>query len=42
MLLLICEISVLCLFLGVPWVGLFAVIVSFPGHTHLLASLNNV
>ena len=27
---------VLCLFLTVPWVGLWSVIVAFPGHTHLL------
>ena len=30
------TVSVLCLFLAVPWVGLWSVIVAFPGHTHLL------
>ena len=30
------TVSVLCLFLTVPWVGLQCVIVAFPGHTHLL------
>ena len=25
-----------CLFLAVPWVGLWSMIVAFPGHTHLL------
>ena len=29
------AISVLCLFLAVPWVGLWFVVVAFPGHTHL-------
>ena len=28
--------SVLCLFLGVPWVGLQCVTEAFPGHSHLL------
>ena len=27
---------VLCLFLTVQWVGLWSMIVAFPGHTHLL------
>ena len=30
------AVSVLCLFLTVPWVGLQCVIVAFPGHSHLL------
>ena len=30
------TVSVLLLFLGVPWVGLQCMIVVFPGHTHLL------
>ena len=30
------AVSVLCLFLTVPWVGLWSVIVVFLGHTHLL------
>ena len=30
------AVIVLCLFLIVPYVGLQCVIVSFPGHTHLL------
>ena len=25
-----------CLFFVVPWVGMWSVIVAFPGHTHLL------
>ena len=29
------AVSVLCLFLALPWVGLWPVIVVFPGHTHL-------
>ena len=29
------AVSVLCLFLMVPWVGLQCVIVAFPGHTRL-------
>ena len=32
----IVTITVLCLFLTVPWVGLQFVIVVFPNHTHLL------
>ena len=28
-------VSVLCLLLPVPWVGLQCVIVAFPGHIHL-------
>ena len=30
------TISFLCLFFAVSWVGLWSVIVAFPGHTHLL------
>ena len=30
------TISVLCLFFAVPWVRLLLVIVTCPGHTHLL------
>ena len=30
------AVSVLCLFLIVPWVGLWSVIVPFPGHARLL------
>ena len=30
------TLNVLCLFLAVPWVGLWCVIVVFPVHTHLL------
>ena len=30
------AVSVLCLFLTVPWIGLQSVIVTFPGNTHLL------
>ena len=30
--------NVLCLFLTVPWIGLWCVIVVFPDHTHLLLS----
>ena len=26
---------VVCICLAVPWVGLWSVIVTFPGHTHL-------
>ena len=33
------AVSVLCLFLTVMWVGLQCVIVTFPGHTHLLYNL---
>ena len=33
---LMCIVSVLCLFLMVQWVGLWCVIVAFPGHTHLV------
>ena len=29
------AVIMLCLFLGVLWVGLPCVIVAFPGHTHL-------
>ena len=37
------NVSVLWLFLTVPWVGLQCVIVAFPGHTHLhLYSFNLV
>ena len=32
-------VSVLCLFLVVLWVGLQCVILTFPGHTHLLFSM---
>ena len=28
--------SVLCLFLAVLWVGLFSMILAFPGHIHML------
>ena len=28
------TVSILCLFLTVPWVGMQCVIVVFPGHTH--------
>ena len=34
------AVSVLCLFLTVPWAGLQSVIVGFPGHTYLLTFLN--
>ena len=30
------AVNVLCLFLAVPWVGLWSVMVTFPCHTHLL------
>ena len=30
------SVSVLCLFLTVPWVGLQCVIVAFPSHTHFV------
>ena len=30
------AVSVLCLFLTMPWFGLQCVIVIFPGHTHVL------
>ena len=30
------AVSVLCLFLAVPWVDLLSVIVAFPDYTHLL------
>ena len=30
------AVSINCLFLTVPWVGLQRVIMAFPGHTHLL------
>ena len=29
------AVSVLCLFLMVPWVGMWSLIVAFPGHTHM-------
>ena len=29
----------LCLFLAVPWVGLYYVVVAFPGHIHLLLGI---
>ena len=29
------AVSVLCLFLMVPWVGLWSLIVAFPGHTRM-------
>ena len=29
------AVSVLCVFLSMPWVGLWYVIVAFSGHTHL-------
>ena len=29
------TVSVLCLFLAVPWVDLQCVVVAFPSHTHL-------
>ena len=40
-LLLLCSecrvaVVVLCLFLAMPWVGLWRVTVAFPSHTHLL------
>ena len=31
------AVSFLCLFLAVPWDGLWSVTVAFPGHTHLLS-----
>ena len=30
------NVCVLCLFLMMPWIGLLAVIVAFPGRSHLL------
>ena len=36
------TVSVLWLFLMVPWVGLQCVIVVFPDHTHLLFCVNGV
>ena len=30
------AVSVLCLFLAVPWVGLLSVVVKFTGHNHML------
>ena len=36
------TVSVLCLFLTVPWVGLQCVIVAFPGHTHLLLETRGI
>ena len=30
------AVSVLCLFLTVPWVGMQCVLVAFPGHTYFL------
>ena len=30
------TVTVLCLFLTMPWVGMQCVIVTFPGHTYLL------
>ena len=30
------AVSVICFFLTVPWVGLQCVLVTVPGHTHLL------
>ena len=38
----IVTINVLWLFLTVPWVGLYCVIVVFPDHTHLLFILYNL
>ena len=35
------AVSVLCLFLTVPWNDLWSVIVAFPGHTHLLFEPSN-
>ena len=31
------AVSVPCLFFAVPWVGLWSVIVTIPGHTHLFS-----
>ena len=36
------SVSVLCLFLMVPWIVLQCVIVSFPGHTHLCFDLPKI
>ena len=36
------TVSVLWLFLTVPWVGLQLVIVGFPDHTHLLIDKNSL
>ena len=33
------QVCALCLFLVVPWVGMWSVIVASPGHTHLLLFL---
>ena len=38
-LLCVVAVYVLCLFLVEPWVGLQLVIVEFPGHIHLLLTL---
>ena len=40
-LLCVVAVCVLCLFLAVTWVGLQSVILSFPGHTHLLLGKKN-
>ena len=37
-----CLVTVVWLFLAVPWVSLQFVIVVFPGHTHLLFSYKSV
>ena len=34
------AVSIVCLLLVVPWVGLQCVIVAFPGHTRLLFLIN--
>ena len=35
------AVRALCLLLAVPWVGLWSVIVAFPGDTHLLLEMND-
>ena len=35
------AVSIVCLFLAVPWVGLWYVLVAFPGHTHLLTNIKD-
>ena len=35
----VCSVSVLCLFLTMPWVGLQSMIIAFSGLTHVLSSL---
>ena len=31
------AVSVLCLFLAVPWVGLWSLLEAYPGHSHLFS-----